>query len=73
MANSASRLCWLGGGCPAEILAIEVCDPDDRVPDKIGEADELGVCTGDGDAAPEPKRRRVEEKRREGSRRVEAN
>jgi hypothetical protein len=33
----------------------------------------VAVCTGAGDAAPEPKRRRVEEKRREGRRRVEVN
>ncbi len=38
-----------------------------------GETDEVGGCGGAGDAVPEPKRRRVEEKRREGSRRVEAN
>ena len=38
-----------------------------------GETDEVGWWESAGDAAPEPNRRRVEEKRREGSRRVEAN
>jgi hypothetical protein len=38
-----------------------------------GETDEVGGWGGAGDAVPEPNRRRVEEKRREGSRRVEAN
>jgi hypothetical protein len=60
--------------CPPEekALVIEFCDPD-HVPDGNEEAGEVGVCTGTGDAAPEPKRRRVEEKSREGSRRVDAN
>lgn len=39
----------------------------------IGETDEVGGWGGAVDAVPEPNRRRVEEKRREGSRRVEAN
>jgi hypothetical protein len=38
-----------------------------------GETDEVGGWGSAGDPVPEPKRRRVEEKRREGSRRVEAN
>jgi len=38
-----------------------------------GETDEVGGWGSAGDAVPEPNRRRVEEKRREGSRRVEAN
>jgi hypothetical protein len=38
-----------------------------------GETDETGGWGGAGDAVPEPNRRRVEEKRREGNRRVEAN
>jgi hypothetical protein len=54
------------------MLDIEDCDPD-LVPDREGEMDGVGGYGGVGDVDPEPKRRRVEEKRREGSRRVEAN
>ena len=65
MANSASLLCWLGGSPPGETAVIEENDPEG-----MGEG---AVCTGTGDAAPEPNKRRVEEKRREGRRRVEVN
>ena len=59
--------------CPTEkLLVIEACDPD-HVPDETEEAGRAGVCPGAGDVVPEPKRRRVEEKSREGSRRVDAN
>jgi hypothetical protein len=57
---------------PAKTLVIEFCDPD-HVPDGDEEASEVGVDTGTGDAVPEPKRRRVEENSREGSRRVDTN
>jgi hypothetical protein len=63
--NSASLLCWLGGSSPGKTAVIEESDPE--------EVGEVAVCTGTGDAVPEPKRRRVEEKRREGRRRVEVN
>lgn len=43
---------------------------EENDPEEMGEG---AVCPGTGDAVPEPKRRRVEEKRREGRRRVEVN
>lgn len=68
VANSASLLCWLGGSPPGKTAVIEENDPEE-----IGEGAEGAVCAGAGGAVPEPKRRRVEEKRREGKRRVEVN
>lgn len=67
VANSASLLCWLGGSPPGKTAVIEENDPEE-----IGEG-AGAVCAGASGAVPEPKRRRVEEKRREGKRRVEVN
>lgn len=65
VANSAKRLCWDGGVGPP------LRDIDVRIGREDVDEDGGGVETGVG--ACEPNRRRVDEKRREGSRLVEEN
>lgn len=66
VANSARRRCW-GGGAEEEgrpPLMLFARPSPDAGP---------GLCVGAGEGDGEPKRRRVEENRRDGSRRLEEN